>query len=359
MSTASPHESANNITTGQNGAAASPAELPPQAILLQMATGYMISQAIYVAARLGIADFLQDGPKSAAELAAATGSHAPSLYRVLRTLAGVGVFAENDAGRFELTPLAELLRSDAPGSLRDMVLHMTAEWHWRTFEYMLHTVKTGEIAFDHAFGMPIFEYFAQNPEPARAFNKAMSSDILGATPLLVAAYDFSSINTIVDVAGGHGKFIAEILKANPHMHGILYDLPQVIEGAPALLQREGVADRCATIAGDIFQSVPPGGDAYIMKLIIHDWDDERSLTILRNCHRAMAEDGVLLVVDAVIPPGNEPHIGKLIDLEMMLLPGGLERTEAQFETLFEQAGFRLTRVIQTPAPLSIIEGIRV
>jgi hypothetical protein len=334
-------------------------QLPPPIVLMQMATGYIVSQALYVAAKLQVADLLKDGPRTSEELAQAAGADARFLYRTLRALASVGVFAETEQGSFTLTPTAELLRTDVQGSMHAMVIWMNEPFHWRVFEEMLDAVKTGKLAFEQVFGMEPFPYLVQHPELARIFNNAMTSFSLMSAPTVTAAYDFSSIKKLVDVAGGHGLLISSILKANPHMQGVLFDMPTVIEGAGRLIEEAGVSDRCEKVAGNFFESVPEGGDAYIMKHIIHDWDDERSLTILRNCHRAMTENGKLLLVEVLIPPGNEPSFGKIMDIEMMLLPGGTERTEAEYRELFAAAGFRLTRVIPTASPASIIEGVRV
>lgn len=333
--------------------------LPPPLVLMQLATGYIVSQALYVAAKLRIADHLKDGPRTSDELAQAVGADARFLYRVLRALASLGVFAEVEDGRFTLTPTAELLRTNVPGSLHAMVVWMNEPFHWRVYEETLEAVKTGKLAFEQVFGMEPFPYFVENPDVAKIFDNAMTSFSLMSAPAVTAAYDFSSIKKIVDVAGGHGLLISSILKANPDLRGVLFDMPTVIEGAGPLIEEAGVAARCEKVAGDFFESVPAGGDAYIMKHIIHDWDDERSLAILRNCHRAMTEGGKLLLVEVVLPPGNEPSFGKIMDIEMMLLPGGTERTEAEYKELFAKAGFQLTRVVPTASPVSLIEGLRV
>jgi hypothetical protein len=333
--------------------------LPPPLLLMQLATGYIVSQALYVAAKLEIADHLKDGPRTSTELAQAVGADAGFLYRVLRALASLGIFAEAEEQRFSLTPLAELLRTDAPGSLHAMVVWMNEPFHWRVFEEMLDAVKNGSLAFEQVFGMAPFPYLVQHPEVAKIFDDAMTSFSLITAPAVTAAYDFSSIKKLVDVAGGHGRLLSSILKANPHLQGVLFDMPTVIEGAGPMIEEANVADRCEKVAGDFFEAVPAGGDAYIMKHIIHDWDDERALTILRNCHRAMTEDGKLLLVEVVLPGGNEPSFGKIMDIEMMLLPGGMERTEAEYKELFARAGFRLTRIVPTASPVSLIEGVRV
>ncbi|MBA2702839.1 MAG: methyltransferase [Blastocatellia bacterium] len=334
------------------------ADVPPPVAMLQMISGFWISRAVYVAAKLGVADHLSDGYRTIDELAAATGTHAPSLYRVLRALASVGVFTEDGKRGFALTPLAETLRTDVSGSLRAFATVELGEEHYPAWGELLHSVRTGEIAFDRAFGMPVWEFFEQNPENAKTFNDAMTGMTLAVNDAVLSSYDFSSIGKMIDVGGGHGSLIASILKAHPEMRGILFDAPPVIEGARRRLQDEGIAERCEAIAGDFFESVPGGGDAYILKWIIHDWDEERSITILKNCHRAMAENGRLLLVEAVVPHGSEPHFSKFIDLNMLVMTGGRERTEDEYRKLFEASGFRLTRIIPTESPMSIIEGER-
>ena len=323
-----------------------------------MISGFWISRAIYIVAKLGLADHLRDGHKTTDELAAATGTHAPSLYRVLRALASVGVFVEDEKRGFTLTPLSETLRTDAPGSLRAFATVELGEEHYPAWGELLHSVKTGEIAFDRAFGMPVWKFFEQNPDNAKTFNDAMTGMTLAVNDAVLSSYDFSSISKIVDVGGGHGSLIASILRANPQMKGVLFDAPSVAEGVQSRLEVEGVADRCEVVAGDFFQSVPNDGDAYILKWIIHDWDDERSITILRNCHRAMTENGKLLLVEAVVPRGSEPHFSKFIDLNMLVMTGGRERTENEYRMLLEASAFKLTRIIPTESPMSVIEGER-
>lgn len=334
------------------------ADVPPSVAMLQMISGFWISRAIYIVAKLGLADHLRDGHKTTDELAAATGTHAPSLYRVLRALASVGVFVEDEKRGFTLTPLSETLRTDAPGSLRAFATVELGEEHYPAWGELLHSVKTGEIAFDRAFGMPVWKFFEQNPDNAKTFNDAMTGMTLAVNDAVLSSYDFSSISKIVDVGGGHGSLIASILRANPQMKGVLFDAPSVAEGAQSRLEVEGVADRCEVVAGDFFQSVPNDGDAYILKWIIHDWDDERSITILRNCHRAMTENGKLLLVEAVVPRGSEPHFSKFIDLNMLVMTGGRERTENEYRMLLEASGFKLTRIIPTESPMSVLEGER-
>jgi hypothetical protein len=336
---------------------------PPSAIIWQMSTAYWVSQSIYVAAKLGIADLLEDSPKSIEELAKVTATHQPSLYRVLRALASVGVFSEDEHRRFGLTRVGTCLQTDAPDSMRSYVIFQGEPSQWRAWEGLLHSVKTGEPAFDHIHGMGALDYWEQNPEAGRIFDDAMIPFALQAEryTAIAAAYDFSGIRTVVDVGGRRGRMLVPILKANPSLRGILFDLPDVVKVGKGLLAVAGVADRCEAIGGDFFEAVPAGGDAYILSEIAHDYDDDLTLRILRNCHRAMAERGKLLVVELVVPLGSEPSVSKLLDVQLLMMnPGGRERTEAEFCALFETAGFRLTRIIpMPPARQMLIEGVRV
>ncbi len=335
------------------------AGVPPSVAMLQMISGFWISRAVYVAAKLGIADHLRDRRKTVEDLAAATGTHAPSLYRVLRALASVGVFVEDESRGFALTPLSDTLRSDVPGSLRAFATVELGEEHYPAWGELLHSVNTGEIAFDRAFGMPVWKFFQQNPENAKTFNDAMTGMTLSVNDAVLSSYDFSYISKIVDVGGGHGSLIASILKKNPKMKGVLLDAASVATGAQSRIESEGLAERCDVVAGDFFQSVPNGGDAYVLKWIIHDWDDEKSVTILRNCHRAMTENGRLLLVEAVVPRGSEAHFSKFIDLNMLVMTGGLERTEDEYRRLLKASGFELTGITATESAMSVIESKRI
>lgn len=332
-------------------------EVTPQVAMLQMISGFWISRAIYIIAKLGIADHLAGGPKTADEIAAATNANAGAIYRVFRALSSVGVLTVDADQRFGLTPLSETLRTDAPGSLRAFATVELGEEHYPAWGELLYSVKTGGIAFDKHFGMPIWEFFAKNPENARTFDDAMTNVSLAVKDAVLASYDASTIRKLVDIAGGHGSLLASILKANPEMKGVLFDLPDVAEGARNRIEAEGLSDRCEVVAGDFFKSVPEGADAYIMKWIIHDWDDERSIAIFKNIRRAMAEGGKLLLVEAVVPAGNEPHFSKFIDLNMLVMTGGRERTEEEYRQLLEAGGFKLTKVIPTESPVSIIEAV--
>jgi O-methyltransferase domain len=268
------------------------------------------------------------------------------------------VFAEDEHGRFALTPLAATLRTDAPGSLRAFAIAELGEDHYPARGEVLHSVKTGEIAFNHLFGMDVWQYRAQHPEDGRIFDEAMASFSSVVNAAIVAGYDFSSLGTIVDGGGGDGSLIASILKANPGMKGVLFDLPHVVAGARRRIEAEGLAERCGVVAGDAFTSVLSGSDAYLLKWIIHDWDDERSVAILKNCYRAMAAHGKVLLIEAVIPRGNAPSFHKFMDLNMLVMTGGRERSEAEYRVLLEATGFRLTQIIPTQSEMSVIEGAR-
>ena len=331
-------------------------ELTPNAQLTQMIFGFMPAQAIATAAKLGIADLLKDGPCGIEDLARATGTHRRSLYRLLRALASVGVFAEDADGRFRMTELAEPLRSDAPGSLRAFAIYFGADFHLRVWEELPYSVTHGRPAFHHIHQQGPFEYLEGHPEHAKIFNDAMTSLSASVSEPIVNAYDFAGIRTIADVGGGHGLLLSAILKKNPAMTGILYDAASVAAGAKDLLAEEGVRGRCQVVAGDFFQSVP-AADAYIMKHIIHDWEDEKSIQILRNCRRAMTDAGKVLIVEMVVPEGNASSPSKFLDLEMLLFLHSYERTEKEYAELLAKAGFKLTRVIATDSPYSIVEGV--
>ncbi|HEY0380428.1 MAG TPA: methyltransferase [Pyrinomonadaceae bacterium] len=339
-------------------ASAAEQPLPPEAVLTQLAFGALMTQAVYVAAKLGVADLLAEKPKTIAELAAATETNRHALYRVLRSLASAGIFEETDPKVFALTPLAEPLRADAPNSVRNGIIFMGEEWHWRVWGDMLYSVRAGKPAWGHVHGGEVFDYFAVNPAQAEIFNRAMTDMSVATAPAVVEAYDFSGIGTVADIAGGHGYLLAQVLKANPAARGVLFDVQPVIEGAGQLLEREGVSDRVEKVSGDFFARVPAAADLYMMKSIIHDWDDERAVMILRNVNEAMKRDGKVLLVEVVVPEGNEPHLSKLVDLEMLVSPGGVERTAREYSDLLSAAGLRLTRIIQTKSPVSIIEAVR-
>jgi hypothetical protein len=324
--------------------------------MLQIITNFWTSRAVYAIAKLGIADLLKSGAKSAEELAEMTGMHAPALYRLLRALASVDMLASRPGGRFGLTPLSELLVTDAPGSMRWFVVSELGQEHYPAWGNLMHSLKTGEIAFDNHFGVDIWKYFQQNPEDGAVFNDSMSSMTAVVNEKITSLYDFSRFNKIVDIGGGHGGLITSILKANPQAFGVLFDAPQVVEGARPKIEAAGLADRCAAVAGDFFKSVPAGGDAYIMKWIIHDWDDERAIRILSNCRSQMTRNGRVIIVDCVVPEGDEPDFSKFFDLNMLVMTGGKERTAKEFEEILSAAGFRFLRVIPTGLPTSMVEA---
>lgn len=331
---------------------------PPEAMLLQISFGALLSQALYVAARLGVADLLAEKPLHTSELAAATRTQERPLYRVLRSLASLGVFSEVEPKVFALTPAASLLRSDAPNSMRNGIIFMGEEWHWRVWGNMMSSLQTGKPAWGAVHGAEVFEYFAANQEHYEIFNRAMTDMSVSTAPSVVEAYDFSGIERLADIAGGHGFLLSQVLKANPKMKGILFDVPAVIAGAAALLEKEGVAARVETASGNFFESVPAGADAYMMKHIIHDWNDEDSTRILRNINAVMKPEGRVLIVETVVPEGSEPHYSKLLDLEMLVSPGGMERTAEEYRELLASAGLRLNRIVPTKSPFSIVEAVR-
>lgn len=328
----------------------------PVETVVGLALGYLVSRSLHVAAELGIADLVEDGPKTVEELAAATGAHRDSLYRLLRALAAQGVFAEDERGRFATTPAAALLRR---GALRDGVLLCgevagDGSW-WSAVGALRHSVMTGEPAFRRQHGMGFFEYLGARPECGRRFDRGMANFATAENPAIAGAYDYSRFGHIVDVGGGRGGLLAEILARHPSARGTLFDLPEVVRD-PAPLDRAAMPGRWAAVGGDFFRSVPAGGDAYVLKRVLHDWSDDRCARILRRCREAMGGDARLLIVDAVVPPGNAPHPGKVMDILMMVFAEGRERTEQEFAALLGKAGLRLTRIATTPSALSIVEA---
>ncbi len=326
--------------------------------MLQMLNAFLTVQALHVAAALGIADQLADGSRSVDDLANATCVHRPSLYRLLRMLAGAGVFREEADGRFATTPLGGTLRSEGPHSVRDWALYVGAPEMWEVWGRLRDSVMTGEAAFPRVHGMALWDYKAAHPELRILFDRWMSRQSEQHNAALVASYDFSPFRAVADIGGGTGSTLAAILRATPSLRGILLDLPQVVERT-APLEEAGVADRCEVIGGDMLQGVPAGAGAYLVKRVLMDWSDEQAARILRNCAGAVAEDGKVLAVEMVLPPGNEHTPGKPFDVLMLLVhPGARIRTEAEFRDLFAAAGLRLTRVVPTPSPNSILESVR-
>ena len=330
---------------------------PPQQMLM-MISGLWLSQSLGATARLGIADKIAAGPKTSEEIASAVGANPDATHRLMRALASIGVFCDVGGGRFGLTELGATLRSDVPSSVRAFAIAQTDQGHWQPWGRMLESVKTGRPAAKASLGMELWEWYGKNPQDALEFSSAMGNlaqMVAGELPQLV---DFSQVQTVADVGGAHGVLLAAILRANPKARGILFDLPHVIDTAKPVIAAEGLANRCELISGDFFKEVPPGADAHLLKQIIHDWDDERALLILKNCHRALRPSGRVLLVEMLIPPDGSPSPVKFIDLNMMVLLGGRERAEAEYDALLRKAGFKAPRFIPTASTFVIIEAER-
>ena len=333
------------------------ASLPPHAQLVQMGTAHWMSHVLYVAAKLSLADHMAKGQTRVDDLATSTNTHSPSLGRFLRTLGHLGLVTEDGAGRFTLTPLGEALKTGAPGSARAAILTLASPWITTGWTRLLESVQTGKPGLDQTLGMPIFDWLAQHPEEASLFSETMVS-FHGAEPAAVAAaYDFSAMKTVIDIGGATGNLLAAILGRYAGLRGILYDLPHVVRDAPALLQARGVADRATITSGSFFDGVPSGGDAYLLSHIIHDWPEAQCLTILGHCRSAMAPSSRVLIIEMVLPSGNAPHPGKMLDMMMLVGPGGQERTEPEYRTLLSKAGLRLTKVVPTNSAVSIVEAM--
>ncbi len=333
-----------------------------RARLRAMIDGYQISQAIAVAARLGIADRLAEGPRSVVELAETTGSHPGSLLRLMRALAAVGVFTEAREGgeRFGLTVLGEGLRSDVAGSSRAVAIHAGQGYMWAAWGELLHSVRTGEAAFRHVHGMSAWEYRERHSDAGEVFDRAMAATVDDVAAAIVDSYDFTDAGLIVDVGGGRGGLLAAILSACPGVRGVLFDRPRVLVEAGAVLEEAGVLDRCDVEAGDFFDGVPGGGDLYVLKGVIHDWGDGDAGRILGSCRRAMTAGTKLLVIDQVVPEDREPQPFTLfMDLHMMVIHGAEERTEGAYVTLLESAGFRLERVVPVLGAMMVMEAVAV
>ncbi len=334
------------------------AEQTASAELRKLVNGYQVSQAIHVVATLGIADRLKDGPRTSDELAKATNSHPQSLYRVLRALATVGIFHESSEQRFSLTALGDCLRLESADSVGSWAAFIGRPYYWHAWSHLLHSVKTGENAFKHLHGVDVWEYRAANPKEGAIFDGAMAEISEAVARAVNSTYDFSTFDCLVDVGGGQGGILSAILKAHPKLRGVLFDQPHVIARAESVLRFAGIWERCQVVGGNFFEEVPPGGDAYILKAILHDWDDEASIAILQNCHRAIKARGKLLVLEQLILPPNEAPETKFSDLNMLVAPGGQERTRREFASLFAAAGFRLLNVIPNHTGFNVIEGVK-
>ncbi|QUH06280.1 SAM-dependent methyltransferase [Saccharopolyspora erythraea] len=328
--------------------------MPAEFHVLDEALGYFYSAALRAAANLNIADHLAEFAQTPDELAVRLEADSSSVYRLLRYLATRGIFAEDDAGKFHLTPSAEPLRTDVPNSMREAVLMLTHNFFWEPAAVLDETVRVGSTQFERIFRSPFFDLLARDEHAGQVFHEGMASMSDSENRQIADSYDFSSVGELVDVGGGHGGFLIEVLRKWPHVHGVLFDEEHVLRDHR--LKEAEVAERSETRAGDFFESVPSGADGYVLKRILHDWDDEACVRILSHCRQAMSSQGRVLVIDAVIPPGNEPHPGKPLDILLMTSLHGKERTESEFRKVFEAAGLTLTRVIPTGTPLSIVEG---
>lgn len=328
--------------------------------LMQMLTGFWVSQSIYAAARAGVADALQEGPLSVGELAARLDAHEENLYRLLRALASLGIFRETGARVFELTPVAALLASDHPHSMRPMAL-MLGEVNYPAWGNAYRAIQDGVSPFEATFGMNAYEYFASHPAEAAHFHAAMTALVANDHRAILNAYDFSGLGTVVDVGGGQGLLLASILRQHAGLCGVLFDLPPVVAQAPALLESQGVASRCRIEAGDFYQAVPGGGDAYILSRVLHGFSDDLCEKILACVHAAMPATARLLVMEFVLEPGNDPATArtKLMDVNMMVFaPGGRDRTREEYRALLERAGLQLTRVVPTESGIAVIEAAK-
>jgi len=337
-------------------------DLPPALALRQLIFGHRVTQIIATAVRLGLADQLNDSPQRAADLAPLVQADVRALHRLLRALASVGVVAEVEHGRFTLTPIGACLQTDASSGIRSWILMESAAFFQQAWGCLQHAVQTGTPAFDHALGMTFYQYMTQHPDAGQSFSQAMSEVTTVLADAIVAAYDFAAVQQVVDVGGGYGTLLATILQAYPSVRGVLIDLPSAIAGAGATMAAAGVADRCDLIAGDFFESVPAGGEAYLLSRVLMDYDDDRSVQILRNCRRAMAAQGRVLIIQLLLPPPERQIVHDMLfeaamsDLNMLILGRGAERSEIEYRTLLEVAGFTVTQAIPTRSLMSIVEG---
>ncbi len=331
--------------------------MPPHVQLIQMGVAIWQARAVYAAAELGLADHLSSGPRSLEDLARSTNTHAPSLFRLLRALASCGVLTETEPRRFATTPLGDALREGAPGAARATILTIAGSWQWKAWDNFLHALRTGESGVRAAFGKDLFDFLADEPTHSARFNEAMVGMHGAVAPAVIATYDFSVFESIVDVGGGKGALLSAILKAHPKLRGVLFDLPDTATDARDYLATMGVASRCAFEGGDFFKAVPSHHDAYVLAHVLHDWNDDQSVSILRKCRAAIPVHGRLLIVEAVLPEGDTPHHGKLMDLLMLTVTGGVERSAEQFGALLKAAGFRLVRIHATTTHQSIVEAI--
>jgi SAM-dependent methyltransferase len=356
MSTINPPATSPN-TTGQTRTQPTEAERAAATVILPMIWGIHISRAVYVAAELGIADLLADGPVSSADLARATRTHEPSLYRVLRLLAALGVLDTVQPRSFGLTPLGDRLRRDAPACVRSWAVFLEALGGVRPFEHIMHTVRTGEPGFRQAHGMEIFEFLAQNPQSATIFDTAMAERTAAFAPSVADGYDFADIRAVVDVGGGTGTLLVEILRKHSHVHGILFETPAVAARAGAVVDAIDLADRCQVLTGNFFEHVPAGADCYLLANVLHDWDDTQARRILRTCRRAMNRGGRVLIAERLIPERPGDAVPALLsDINMLVITGGQERTNTEYGDLLASAGFTIGKVHPVAFPYGVIEA---
>jgi hypothetical protein len=355
MATALELETALDVPTAQ-ATRVGPASVP-HVQLIQMAVAIWQARAVYAAAELGLADLLANGARSAEELARATHTHAPSLRRLLRALASCGIVTETLPGHFATTPLGDALRDGAPGAARATILTIAGPWQWKAWDGLLHALQTGESGVKAAFGKSLFDFLADEPIHSARFNEAMIGMHGAVAPAVIAVYDFSRFRSIVDVGGGKGALLAAIMTAHPTLRGIVFDLPKTEPDARDYLAGAGLAARCEFRAGDFFDVVPAGHDAYLLAHVLHDWTDDQSIAILRKCREAIPAHGRLLIVEAVLPDGDTPHHGKLMDLLMLTVTGGLERSAAQFAEILRPARFDLARIHATATHQSVVEAV--
>jgi hypothetical protein len=327
----------------------------PKQQLMQLISGYWVSQAVYGVAKLRIAEQLVSGPKTASELAGKVDCDAGALRRTLRALASVGVFAEDEEKRFALTEIGDCLREDSPTSARPSTIMLT-EIFYSSWGNFLHSLQTGQPAFEEQTGQPLFEYLAKNSDKAAVFDAAMVSYMSEESEAIATTYNWPSAGKIMDVGGGSGGLIRAVLAKEPQLSGAIFDLPEVIDRNQELYEADNVLSKCEFHPGDFFSSISEGADIYMFRNIIHDWDDERSINILKNCERACRTRGKVLLLEYVIPEGNIPFAGKWLDLMMLVGPGGQERTEEEYRVLLESAGLEVTNIIPTSTEMSIIEA---
>jgi SAM-dependent methyltransferase len=333
-----------------------PAAKSAEEFITDLIGGFWLSRSVSVAAQLGLADLVHDVPRSIFELARETGTDADALYRLMRALASAGIFAELDGRTFAHTPLSELFRSDIPGSLRYTAISELGGDHYSAWENLLGSVRTGEVAFDARFGMPVWQYYAENPEIGQTFERSMTGITERIDDAIISAYSFAGFDRVLDIGGGEGYLLRSILRENSRAHGIVFDQAEVIGLARRRLSGDPLAERISLIAGDFFDAVPAGVDLHVLKWIVHDWNDTLATRILSNCRASLAPGGTLLLLESVLPSANDGMFPKLMDLNMMVMTGGRERTEGEFRNLLRAAGFKLTRILATGSPVQVIEA---